>query len=121
MKVRVNDTEKPKKQQTMKNIDAMLRAEIIATVRQTMTEVLEGADEVWLTKEQLLAQFGMFTEEWLHRNGELLPRERAEVVMTDGSVKGSRWAYPQHKIQRMIRERKLVNLRKVQVATAAIQ
>ena len=118
MKVRVNDTEKPKKQQTMKKIDAMLRAEIIATVRQTMTEVLEGADEVWLTKEQLLAQFGMFTEEWLHRNGELLPRERVEVVMTDGSVKGSRWAYPQHKIQRMIRERKLVNLRKGQVATA---
>ena len=113
--------EKPKNNRTMKNMDAMLRAEIIATVRQTMTEVLEGAEEVWLTKEQLLAQFGMFTEEWLHRNGELLPRERAEVVMTDGSVKGSRWAYQQHKIQRMITERKLVNLRKGKVATAAIQ
>jgi hypothetical protein len=54
----------------------------------------------------------MFTQEWLYRNGDLLPRERAEVMMKDGSVRGTRWAYPQHRIQRMIRERKLVNLRK---------
>jgi hypothetical protein len=30
-------------------MDRMLRAEIIATVRQTVAEVLEGADEVWLS------------------------------------------------------------------------
>ena len=93
-------------------MDRILRAQVIATVRDTMREMLEGADEVWLTGEQLCERFGMFTQEWLYRNGDLLPRERAEVVMKDGSVRGTRWAYPQHRIQRMIRERKLVNLRK---------
>lgn len=93
-------------------MDRLLRAEIVATVRQTLAEVMEGADEVWLTGEQLCERFGMFTQEWLYRYGELLPRERAEVTMKDGSVKGTRWAYPQHRIQRMIEERRLVNLRK---------
>ena len=89
-------------------MDRMLRAEIVATVRQTMTEVLEGADEVWLSPEEFCKTFGMFSPEWLRRNGELLPREKAGVVMPDGTVKETRsWAYPKHRINRMIREGKL--------------
>lgn len=88
-------------------MDRMLRAEIVATVRQTMTEVLEGADEVWLSPKQLLEQFGMFSQEWLDKNGRLLPREQASVIWPDGTEKGTRWAYPKHKINRMIREGKL--------------
>ena len=42
-------------------MDRMLRAEIVATVKQTLQEVLEGADEVWLTSDQLLERFGMFS------------------------------------------------------------
>ena len=89
-------------------MDRILRAEIVATVRATMTEVLEGADEVWLSPEEFCKQFGMFTAEWLKRNGELLPREKACVVMPDGSVKETRsWAYPKHRINRMIAEGRL--------------
>ena len=97
----------------------MLRAEIIATVRQTMTEVLEGADEVWLKPKQLLEQFGMLSQEWLDRNGELLPREYASVVLPDGEEKCTRWAYPMHKINRMIQEGKLKGLVKMKKTTAA--
>ena len=97
----------------------MLRAEIIATVRQTMTEVLEGADEVWLKPKQLLEQFGMLSQEWLDRNGDLLPREYASVVLTDGEEKCTRWAYPMHKINRMIQEGKLKGLVKMKKTTAA--
>ena len=85
----------------------MLRAEIIATVRETMREMLEGADEVWLKPKQLLEQFGMLSQEWLDRNGELLPREYASVIWPDGDEKCTRWAYPKHKINRMIQEGKL--------------
>lgn len=93
-------------------MDRMLRAEIIATVRQTLTEVLEGADEVWLSPDEFVKTFGMFTMEWLRRNGELLPREKAGVVMEDGTVKDTRsWAYPKHRINRMIREGRLKALR----------
>lgn len=88
----------------------MLRAEIIATVRATMQEVLEGADEVWLKPKQLLEQFGMLTQEWLDNNGHLLPREYASVVLPDGKEKCTRWAYPKHKINRMIMNGELKGL-----------
>ena len=93
-------------------MDRMLRAEIVATVRATMTEVLEGADEVWLSPDDFCKQFGMFTSEWLRRNGELLPREKVRIVLADGTVKESRsWAYPKHKINRLIREGRLREIR----------
>ena len=90
-------------------MDRILRAQVIATVRDTMREMLEGADEVWLTAEKLSERFGMLSPEWLRRYGELLPRERAEVS-TDGETKVTRWAYPAHKINRMIKEGKLKEL-----------
>lgn len=93
-------------------MDRMLRADVVDTIRQVMVEMMEGKDEVWMTAEQLCAQFGMISAEWLHRYGELLPRERIEVVMEDGSRKVSRWAYPRNKIQRAIREGKMRELTK---------
>lgn len=93
-------------------MDRMLRAEIVATVRQTLADVMEGADEVWLTPEEMCKQFGMFSPEWLRRHGELLPREKVGIVLEDGTVKESRsWAYPKHRINRMIMEGKLREIR----------
>ena len=88
----------------------MLRAEIIATVKQTMQEVMENADEVWLTPKQLLDQFGMLNKDWLNRYGELLPREPASIIWPDGIEECTRYAYPMHKINRMIKEGKLKGL-----------
>lgn len=93
-------------------MDRMLRAEIVATVRQTMTEVLEGADEVWLKPKQLIEQFGMFSQEWLDRNGHLLPRENVSVIWPDGTEKETRWAYPKHRINRMIMNGELKGMRR---------
>ena len=93
-------------------MDRMLRAEIVASVRQTVAEVLEGADEVWLSPDEFCKTFGMFSPEWLRRHGELLPREKVGIVMEDGTVKESRsWAYPKHKINRLIREGQLREIR----------
>ena len=100
-------------------MDRMLRAEIIATVRQTMQEVMEGADEVWLKPKQLLEQFGMLSQEWLDTNGHLLPREYASVIWPDGDEKCTRWAYPKHKINRMIKEGKLKGIIRIDKKTTA--
>lgn len=91
-------------------MDRLLRAEIIATVRETMREMLEGADEVWLKPKQLLEQFGMLSQEWLDTNGHLLPREYASVIWPNGKEVNTRYAYPKHKINRMIQEGKLKGL-----------
>jgi hypothetical protein len=67
-------------------------------------------EEVWLETNAFLAQFGMFTKDWLEHYGWKLPRERAEVTEDNGNKRVTRWAYPRNEIQRMIRNRELVNL-----------
>ena len=83
-------------------MDRQLRAEIVAEVRKSMTEIMETANERWLTGDELCQQFQMFSPGWLKSYGERLPRQRAEV--SDNGLKVSRWAYPQHRIARMIQE-----------------
>lgn len=94
---------------TKMKLDQMLRAEIVATVRETMREVLEGADEIYVTPEQLSERISFLPIEWIRRNGYLLPRECA-IVTVDGKPKKTNDGYPLHKIQRMIREGKLKEL-----------
>ena len=83
-------------------MDKLLRTEIIAEVKRSMAEVSEMYNEIWLTGDKLSERFGMFNPGWLKAYGDRLPRQRAEVM--DDGVKVSRWAYPQHKIARMIQD-----------------
>jgi hypothetical protein len=100
-------------------MDRIFEAKLLALIDRKLTERLEGADEVWLKPKQLLEQFGMFSQEWLDNNGHLLPREYASVVLPDGEEKCTRWAYPKHKINRMIQEGKLKGLVKTKKTTDA--
>ena len=99
-------------------MDRIFEAKLLALIDRKLTERLEGADEVWLKPKQLLEQFGMLSQEWLDNNGHLLPREYASVVLPDGEEKCTRWAYPKHKINRMIHEGKLKGLVKTKKTTA---
>ena len=90
-------------------MDRLLRAEIVAEVKRSMAEALEVANERWLSGDELCAQFGMFNRAWLKTYGKFLPRQRAEVT-EDGKTTVTRWAYPQHKIARMIAENTIKNL-----------
>lgn len=100
-------------------MDRIFEAKLLALIDRKLTERLEGADEVWLKPKQLLEQFGMLSQEWLDNNGHLLPREYASVVLPDGEEKCTRWAYPMHKINRMIHEGKLKGLVKTKKTTDA--
>jgi len=75
-----------------------------------MREVMEVANERWISAEELCKQFQMFSPSWLKTNGHLLPRTRAEVTDHHGNRSGTRWAYPQHQIARMIAENEIKNL-----------
>ena len=90
-------------------MDRLLRAEIVAEVKRGMADALEVANERWLSGDELCQQFAMFTPSWLKTYGKFLPRQRAEVN-EDGKTTTSRWAYPQHKIARMIAENSIKNL-----------
>jgi hypothetical protein len=92
-------------------MDRIFEAKLLALIDRKLTERLEGADEVWLKPKQLLEQFGMLSQGWLDNYAELLPREPASIIWPDGVEESTRWAYPKHKINRMIKEGKLKNLK----------
>ena len=86
-------------------MDRLLKAELKATVKETIQEVLEGDGEVYLNQKEFLATFGMFTKEWLARYGKYLPRVCGTIVLPDGTeIRTKGYGYPKHKIGRMIRE-----------------
>ena len=87
-------------------------AELKAVVRRAIEEEREMYDEVWLTEKQLIAQFGMFTHDWLKKYGQCLQPARAIVVDKKGVEHPTQgWAYPKHRIQRMIASGEIMKLR----------
>ena len=92
-------------------MDRILRAEIVAEVKQTVAEAMEMYNEVWLPANKFLERFGMFTKDWLKEYGKYIPRQRMEVKDREsGTIRTSRYAYPQHLIERLIAEGKLQTL-----------
>ena len=85
--------------------------ELKLVLRRAIEEEREMYDEVWLTEKQLLEQFGMFTHDWLKKYGQCLQPARAIVVDEQGVERRSGWAYPKHKIQRMIASGEIMKLR----------
>lgn len=92
-------------------VDKNLRIDIMCTVRDAMRHVMEESEEVWLTESQMLKQFQMFTPSWLRRYGPLLPRTRAVVTDANGQEHMTGWAYPRNKIQRMINDNSIKQLK----------
>lgn len=91
-------------------MDRLLRAQIVAEVNASVATALETYNEEWVNGEQLISYFGMFTKGWLKSYGHLLPRTRAEVQKADGTKCTTAWAYPRHKIARMIEKGEIKQL-----------
>ena len=86
--------------------------ELKMVVRRAVEEEREMYDEVWLTEKDMIAQFGMFTHDWLKKYGQCLQPARAIVVDEQGVEHPTqRLAYPKHKIQRMIASGEITKLR----------
>jgi hypothetical protein len=86
--------------------------EVKAVVRRAIEEEREMYNEVWLTEKELIAQFGMFTHDWLKKYGQSQQPARAIVVDEKGMEHPTQgWAYPKHKIQRMIASGEIMKLR----------
>ena len=85
--------------------------ELKMVVRRAVEEEREMYDEVWLTEKELLAQFGMFTHDWLKKYGQCLQPAQAMVVDEYGVEHKTGKAYPKHKIQRMIASGEIMKLR----------
>lgn len=85
--------------------------EIKQAIKQAHVEVALQMEEVWLSKEDFLRQFGMFTEDWLKKYGQLLGRTHAVVTDDNSGPRNSRWAYPRNKVQQMIMDGSIKRLK----------
>ena len=85
-------------------LDKVTKEAVLATIRRATMEANEVYQERWLTAEQLCAEVGLFSLDWLSRYGMMLPRECIRVSDGAGKCRRSKWCYPLHKILRMISE-----------------
>lgn len=92
-------------------MDRKLRSEIITEVAAAVKVAMTGTDEVWLSEKELLRNFQMFTHDWIRRYGDTLPRTRAIVTLRDGRETHSSWAYARNKIQQMIMNNQIRQLK----------
>ena len=91
-------------------IDAALRRQIADEVYKAVTNALQGANERWLSGEQLSQQISIFTKSWLKSYGHTLPRTQAVVLAKDGEHRTG-WCYPLYKIQRMLQNGEIKQLK----------
>ena len=93
-------------------MDARLRAEIVATVRQAMTTF----QEKWVTADVLCEHVGSLTKRFLQDHGQMFNRTRVEWDEKDEHgntrhVVSREWLYPLHEIQEWIASGKIKELK----------
>lgn len=88
----------------------LFTSELRTVIREVLRTELETAEEKWLTKEELCAQFGCFSPDWINRHGDLLPRTQIVLTEANGKECRSRWCYPMHKINRMLQDGSIKSL-----------
>lgn len=93
-------------------MDARLRAEIVATVRQAMTTY----NEKWVTAEELQKHVGTLTKRFLQDHGQMFNRTRVEWNEKDANgntrhVAAREWLYPLNEIKEMIMDGRIKELK----------
>lgn len=85
--------------------------EIRQAIIEAHGEIAAQNEEVWLSKDEFLKQFQMFTEDWLRNYGHSLKRTRAFVTDEKGERHKTSWAYARNETQRMIQTGEIAHLR----------
>ena len=88
-------------------MDKVLRAEIVATVKQAMTTY----NEKWVTDEVLCEHIGTLTPRFLKDHGKMFNRTRVEWTDENGVKHCQGWIYPLYEIKEMILNGKIKELK----------
>ena len=95
-------------------MDARLRAEIVATVKQAMRTY----NEKWVTADVLCEHVGTLTKRFMKDHGDMFNRTRVEWDEPDENgqmrhVVSREWLYPLHEIQDWIATGKIKELKRI--------
>lgn len=92
-------------------MDRQLKAEIVATVKRSVEKAMEVYNEVWLTDDLLADHISLMTKRWLRDHGDMLPRTPIEWTDKKGAKHSSSYLYPLHRIQAMMNDGRIKELR----------
>ena len=95
-------------------MDARLRAEIVATVKQAMRTY----NEKWVTADVLCEHVGTLTKRFMKDHGDMFNRTRVEWDEEDENgqmrhVVSRDWLYPLHEIQDWIATGRIKELKRI--------
>ena len=95
-------------------MDARLRAEIVATVKQAMRTY----NEKWVTADVLCEHVGTLTKRFMKDHGDMFNRTRVEWDEPDENgqmrhVVSREWLYPLHEIQDWIATGRIKELKRI--------
>ena len=94
-------------------MDRQLKAEIVATVKRSVAEAMEVYQERWITDKEMSQYISVMTQRWLREHGEMLPRTPIEWTDRHGKRHATSYLYPLHRIQAMITDGRIKNLKEV--------
>ena len=94
-------------------MDRQLKAEIVATVKRSVAEAMEVYQERWITDKEMSQYVSVMTQRWLREHGEMLPRTPIEWTDRHGKRHATSYLYPLHRIQAMIADGRIKNLKEV--------
>ena len=92
-------------------MEKQLRVEIVAEVKRSVEKAMEVYNEVWLTDDLLVDHISVMTKRWLRDHGDMLPRTPIEWTDKKGAKHSSSYLYPLHKIQAMMDDGRIKELR----------
>ena len=92
-------------------MDKQLKAEIVATVKRSVAEAMEVYEERWLTDREMSQYVSVMTQRWLREHGDMLPRTPIEWTDRQGKRHTTSYLYPLHKIQAMIADGRIKELK----------
>lgn len=85
-----------------------------AIIERAVIKAFEKRDRIcgvrWLSKRELIKQFGMISDDWLKHYGWKLPRERIDFTGDDGEKHSTQWGYNADEIQRMFEDGEMRDL-----------
>ena len=94
-------------------MDKQTQVEIKVTVSNAIKEAMECYNERWLTDRELVQYISVMTQRWLREHGEMLPRTPIEWTDRHGKRHATSYLYPLHRIQAMITDGRIKNLKEV--------
>ena len=94
-------------------MDKQTKTEIKVVIREAIQEAMEVDEERGLTDTQMEQYVSVMTKRWLQDHGEMLPRTPICWKDKKGIIHTSSYLYPLHRIQAMIADGRIKQLKEI--------